>query len=269
MKFFLKFVLALGFVLPFTSIYAEKRDTSVVVKIIRHGWDDGIDYLVSPVHWDAGEWLTAAGVVSGTAALIAWGDQPVYDFANTLHAPFLDAVSPWLEPSEDIYPLIAVSGLLLHGLLTKDNYNLETALIAGESFLFTSAVTHLFKHTTSRARPYDEAITNPHQWSGPFFKGNSFFSGHTSASFSVASVLAYRYRDTGWVPVLSYGLATLCGLQRIYENRHWASDVLMGAAVGTATGLFLCRQWEKSTIRFYPVISPVETRLTLVIPIQP
>jgi membrane-associated phospholipid phosphatase len=43
---------------------------------------------------------------------------------------------------------------------------------------------------------------------------------------------------TRWIfgPVL-YGGATLVGLSRIYDDKHWASDVIMGAAVGTFAGL--------------------------------
>jgi len=121
--------------------------------------------------------------------------------------------------------------------------------------------------TAGRARPNNFGTTNPHQWDGPFFNGNSFFSGHTSSVFSVASVIAYRYRDTKWVPYVSYSLATLAGFQRIYNNRHWASDVLLGAAVGTATGIFLCKSWEKNSIRFYPSFSPEYSQLTVVFPI--
>ena len=38
------------------------------------------------------------------------------------------------------------------------------------------------------------------------------------------------------VSLLSYGLAGLAGLSRIYDNKHWASDVFLGAALGTVIG---------------------------------
>jgi hypothetical protein len=41
-------------------------------------------------------------------------------------------------------------------------------------------------------------------------------------------------------PVL-YGGATLVGLSRMYHNKHWASDVVLGAAVGTFSGLKVVR----------------------------
>jgi membrane-associated phospholipid phosphatase len=38
-----------------------------------------------------------------------------------------------------------------------------------------------------------------------------------------------------------YGGAALVGLSRMYENRHWASDVIMGAAIGTFAGTKVVR----------------------------
>ncbi len=253
------------FTLP---LKAEQNDTCVVKKVIIHGLDDAKKWAVSPLKWNSSQWLTFGGVSAATGALILWGDQWVYDKANTIHSPTLDKVSPGLEPIGHAYLAVSVSGFLLHGIIAKNNYSIETALIASESILLNTILVQAVKNTLGRNRPNDSGSTNPHVWNGPFFKGNSFFSGHTSTAFSVASVYAYRYRDTGWVPVLSYGLTTLVGLQRIYENRHWASDVLFGAAAGTATGIFLCYQWEKQGIRFYPSFQPQGAGLTLVIPIK-
>ncbi len=264
----LKSGLVVLLILCFSIAKGINPDTSVVCKVLHHGWTDTKQLIVSPLKWDAGQWAVAGGVTAVTAALISWGDQPVYNFSNTVHNPFFDAVAPWFEPAEDIYPMVAMSGLLLHGILAKNNYNLETSLIAGESYLMTFMISRLCKYSAGRERPNNNGTTNPHQWSGPFFKGNSFISGHTSATFSVALVFAYRFLETTWVPVVSYTMATLCGLQRIYNNKHWASDVLMGAAVGTATGLFLCHQWEKSPIKFYPVVTKEYSQLTLIIPIR-
>jgi membrane-associated phospholipid phosphatase len=246
----------------------EKKDSLIIKKVFLHGIDDSKKWVLSPIKWDGKDWLLFGGVSAATGALIVWGDQPVYNFANTIHNPFLNKLSPYIEPFGHYYLFAAISGTLIQGLITKNNYSVETSLIAGESFLFNTLMVQIVKNTLCRTRPNDLGTTNPHQWNGPFFKGNSFFSGHTSAAFSVASVYAYRYRETVWVPVVSYGLASLIGLQRIYSNRHWASDVLFGAAAGTATGIFLCKQWEKSPIRFYPVFSKEYSGLSLIIPIE-
>lgn len=251
-----------------TILKAEERDSLIVKKVIQHGLHDSKEWVLSPLKWDGRDWAILGGASAVTGALIAWGDQPIYNFANTLHTSFLDKLSPVIAPFGNTYLLVSISGFFLEGLIAKNNYSIETSLIASESLILNSLLVQSVKNIAGRSRPNDFGTTNPHEWNGPFFKGDSFFSGHSSTAFSVASVYAYRYRETVWVPILSYGLASLCGLQRIYENRHWASDVLFGAVAGTATGIFLCKQWEKKTIRFYPTALPGGAGISLLVPIK-
>ena len=72
----------------------------------------------------------------------------------------------------------------------------------------------------------------------------SFPSGETTQAFAVASVIAAHY-DSLWVKVSSYGIASLVGMARIYENAHWTSDVLAGALIGTAVGTAIVHFNEK------------------------
>jgi membrane-associated phospholipid phosphatase len=60
-------------------------------------------------------------------------------------------------------------------------------------------------------------------------------SMHTSSSFALASVLAAT-SDSILMKAAYYGAATFVGFSRAYQNKHWASDVVLGAALGELCG---------------------------------
>lgn len=61
----------------------------------------------------------------------------------------------------------------------------------------------------------------------------SFPSGHTANAFAAAEFLRTEYQDEGpWIAISGYTLATATGVLRVYNNRHWVSDVIAGAAFG-------------------------------------
>ena len=69
----------------------------------------------------------------------------------------------------------------------------------------------------------------------------AFPSGHTSSAFALAAVLHSEFARRASpfripVAVLAYGSASVAGLARVEDNRHWATDVLAGAALGYLIG---------------------------------
>lgn len=104
----------------------------------------------------------------------------------------------------------------------------------------------VLKTTLGRARPHAAPDTNPGDFQ--FLRGftsdsyQAFPSGHSVTAFAVASAVTAEMsrwypRSTWFVGPVLYGGAALVGLSRMYENRHWASDVALGAAIGTFAGL--------------------------------
>ena len=95
------------------------------------------------------------------------------------------------------------------------------AKIMGEAYAANLAVTFVLKHICRRQRPGKQDY-------------HSFPSGHTSTSFVVAATLQQIYGNSVGIP--AYIIASLTGYQRIYDNKHWLSDVLTGALLGTLIG---------------------------------
>ena len=62
---------------------------------------------------------------------------------------------------------------------------------------------------------------------------NSFPSGHTATAFMMATMLHKEYgRRSPWYSIGGYTLATATGVGRMLNNRHWMSDVMVGAGIG-------------------------------------
>jgi membrane-associated phospholipid phosphatase len=129
----------------------------------------------------------------------------------------------------------------------------EVGLHGTEAIGVGSAVADVLKDILGRARPFVDTTTlNPNDWQ--LMRGlhrganyQSFPSGHTVAAFAAAAAVSSetsRWWPTatyfGIGPVL-YGGAAAVGLSRMYNNRHWASDVIMGAAIGTFAGTKVVR----------------------------
>lgn len=114
---------------------------------------------------------------------------------------------------------------------------------ATEAIVISGATTMVIKIVAGRQRPYVKVGDHANFDLGGGRKGGrtSFPSGHTTAAFAFASAVAtdlhYWRPDVARIatPIL-YGGAAAVGAARIYDDRHWVSDVVLGAAIGTIAG---------------------------------
>ena len=207
--------------------------------------------VVSPVKWDSKDW-TKLGVFVVAECGLSFADQPVKDFFQSHKNNSESYVSRnILEHFGAEHSFIVMSGILTYGMLAKDKKYVSTALLALESFALASLVTRIPKTIVGRERPDNWQGYGPYTINGPFH-GNSFPSGHTTASFAVASVIATQFRDSKWIPVTAYTVAGLAGLSRIYDNKHWLTDVVAGATVGTLVGNLVSHRASNSKLTVVP-----------------
>lgn len=174
-------------------------------------------------------------------------------FAQRLQDPRAQE-SEFLRKSARVFNATAVPGAFIIGggmyLVgrTTDNHKLaDLGLHGTEALLIGELLGGFMKGVFGRGRPYlTPQDPNPDDWQ--LFRGfkdedgyRSFPSGHALAAFAAgAAVTAEMSRwhpESRWVVgTVMYGGAAMVGLSRMYENRHWASDVIIGAAVGTFAG---------------------------------
>lgn len=134
----------------------------------------------------------------------------------------------------------------------------RTGKLTYESVIINGIATGLLKFSLGRARPYME-LGNTHF--EPFNTNDdymSFPSGHTSMAFAMATILAHRSKNT-FASIGYYLIASSTGMARIYFDKHWLSDVLSGAAIGTISALAVIsaekkvRQYETDNT-FVPIV---------------
>ncbi len=137
------------------------------------------------------------------------------------------------------------AGLWASGQLGGDRTQRLVGLRSLEAIVVSGAVTGMIKSVTGRARP-DQSPGNARDfviWRGVGDDGvfQSFPSGHTTAAFAFAAAVDAEWRRlspkrSGWVAPALYGVAALTGISRVFNDRHWASDVLLGGAIGYVAG---------------------------------
>ena len=203
-------------------------------------------YPVAPVH--GRHWKPALAIIGSTAALAALDphDTPFFNGASYQQNPAVRHIGHVLNGTNTGLLIAAVPiSFYVGGLIHKDNYSANTALLAGEAVLDAQVVTIGLKDLAHRLRPIDVGAKG--NFSDTWFESSnrsvggfgSFPSGHTAAAFSVATVFAERYRTHRWVPWVAYGLAGVVGLSRLNVQAHFPSDIFFGAALGYSVSHFV------------------------------
>ena len=158
------------------------------------------------------------------------------------------------------------SAILLGGVIAQDSKLVDTARLMSESFLITGAFTTFGKVLFGRSRPFMEK--GPHDFH--FFEyrmRNRFLSmpsGHSSSIFSVMTVIANQYPHW-WIRLPAYTFCVSVALQRIDAHQHWASDVIVGGAIGYWVGKTLVNKHKKSSNKsaVYPAASQGQVGIKL------
>ena len=155
------------------------------------------------------------------------------------------------------FELVSVPGVLilapaayLYGRYAHNSAAEDLGLHSTEAIVLATGMAELTKGVFGRSRPYVTSDSNASDFAfGKGFGGedrSAFPSAHTAVAFaaaaSVTSELAHLWPGhTALVAPVLYGGATLVGVSRMYHDKHWATDIVVGASIGIFSGLKVVR----------------------------
>lgn len=189
--------------------------------------------ITAPARWQGDDYLTAVSVLTVTSMFTAL-DQSArnYFVEQEPQAPGVLKEFGWYFGSPQNFFMVS-GGIYGFGLLTKNEKVRKTGVLIIASAATSGLFQTFFKTAVGRARPDD--------FTGPFefepFKGtaryHSFPSGHTILSISMAHSIAKQF-DNFWVKSGIYALGSIAPISRLWDDAHWASDIVLGAAISIA-----------------------------------
>lgn len=223
-KIYLRFLLSVLFFLPFfTACMAQQPSPSAEV----------IDSTVLNTHRDfqmEKSRIRATGFIAPVVLMgygfIAVGNNGALKQLDISTKDELQEDHPRFAAHVDDYaqfaPALAVFALNLSGVKGKHSL-FDASMLYATSAAIMGLSTHFVKQGEHRLRPDGSGY-------------NSFPSGHTASAFAAAEFLRQEYRDISpWYGYAGYFVATATGTLRMYNNKHWFSDVVAGAGFGIAS----------------------------------
>lgn len=195
--------------------------------------------------FDADEAWLVGGVAAGTAALQRVDSLLMVRAQDStlVERDVLDPIARRLHFVGRPGAFVLAGGAFAVGRVLGNDGMSDLGLHTGSALLINELATRAIKGLVGRARP--EASSDPLDFGFGRGFGNSalssFPSGHTSSAFATAAVVQSelaRHGSRYQVPaaIAMYGTASAIGLARVYDNHHWATDILAGAALGYLMG---------------------------------
>lgn len=206
---------------------------------IRNVWQDQKSIWRSPFRTsreDAKWWLVFGSATAGLIASDRWTSKQLPNTPDQISG---SSVISQFGAAYSVVP--GVLAFYVIGARRGDQRLRETGLIGAEALANSLLVNTGLKVATWRERPLEGGGT------GQFWKGSgrlwnsgaSFPSGHATQVWTAACVVAHEYPRPRIIPIAAYGLASMVTASRFTQRRHFASEVVAGAAIGWFIGDFV------------------------------
>jgi PAP2 superfamily len=193
------------------------------ISFIAQGQQSATDTLLRPdmsKHQFGYKQLIIPGVLV-TYGIIGIGSDQLISYNKNIREELQENIDEKITVDDfsQYAPMLSVYALNFSGIEGEHNLGDRTIIMATSYLLVATTITGL-KHSIHINRPDGSSE-------------NSFPSGHTATAFSGAEFLWQEYKDKNiWYGIAGYAVATGTGIFRMYNNRHWLTDVAAGAGIG-------------------------------------
>jgi hypothetical protein len=253
----------------FTSPYAKADDniftsTTVLKEQVKRLGNEGLEVIKTPV--DVKNYgLIGTLAVAGGVGFTYLFDSDIRNKVQGTKGKTLDKATDAGEIIGNPFVHLGVAGLVYGGgILTDSPKWRETGEMLGEAIILADATTFILKEAIGRSRPFVSGNKGHFRPFGFTSDYDSMPSMHTASSFAMASVMAATSENL-LTKALYYSAATFVGFSRMYQDKHWASDVVLGAAIGELCGRIVTNYHAShGRIALAPMVSGSSASLVLV-----
>jgi membrane-associated phospholipid phosphatase len=188
--------------------------------------------LSSPFRWQSEDFIMFGGFSAVTAGSFLLDDETRTVMLNNRNKVFDGLARVGFSYGAPQYAIPGAAVFYISGLIAQDEWLRTTGLMMAESLINIGIIQIPARIIAGRARP----LTGEKNTSFILFTGygqfrSSFISGHAAVAFSLSTILAEQI-DNVWAAIGLYALASLTPLSRLYEDKHWLSDTVIGSAMG-------------------------------------
>jgi membrane-associated phospholipid phosphatase len=193
-------------------------------------------FVKQPTMWKGSDWLKIGIVAAATISVMPFDERITNSTQGTQHYYYSAPVVGGRVYGEwySIGGVAAVFGF--YGLIAHDNGAKKITIELLQAGIYSEAVTEVLKIVIGRARPSytkDAFTFKPFKVIDDNF--HSMPSGHTTSAMALSTVMS-RHAHSTVLKILAYVPAAFTVFSRIYQDKHWLSDVGPAAAIGYFTG---------------------------------
>ncbi len=196
----------------------------------------GIGYSYTrPLHWQGKQWNNVAVTALFTGGSYLF-DNPTDDYMSEIKDDIPQFVSDYgFEFGSPNNNFMLTGAVYLTGLVIKDEKLRRTGVLLVSSAASAGLLQQILKSAVGRARPLSGRNKDTYR---PFWSGDkdyhSFPSGHAILSMTNAHAIAKQFKNK-WVKGGIYTLGAIPAVSRLWEGKHWLSDVTLSVFISIFT----------------------------------